>query len=275
MQSCPWTQNQLRRVGEGIRDGAPTGSGLPTYGEVMLWYNELAAAVQRRIKGLDWTSLLLDREFEVTSRPKTIDTLRQKLQRDHSRPLSRVQDIAGVRFEAEMSLDEQDAVVNAIAGVFNHDLGACVRDMREAPHSGYRAVHVWLQLEGRVEVQIRTHLQGHWANMYESAADLYGRDIRYDRLPEAPKAAETVVALREMSTVRIAQMERDRNEIEGLSLQLEEAGIVLDQQGHPTPTGARLETLKTRYRLNEERMQKDLQNLRRFFDQVRAEGRGH
>ncbi|MFC5857506.1 hypothetical protein [Agromyces flavus] len=240
----------------------------------MLWYNDLAAEVQREIRALDWEPLLQERVPEVTSRPKTIDTLRQKLIRDHDRPMSGVQDIAGVRFEAEMSLDEQDAVVNAIAGRFAHDLDACVRDMRDEPHSGYRAVHIWLRLEGRVEVQVRTHLQGHWANMYESAADLYGRDIRYEWLPDDQEAAQMVTALRELSTLRIAQMERDRNEFELLSLQLEEAGVVVkDQRGHPTPTGARLATLKTRYRSNEARMQKDLQTLSRFFESVRAAGR--
>ncbi|WP_052136027.1 hypothetical protein [Arthrobacter sp. PAMC 25486] len=179
----------------------------------MMFYNDVAADTQERIRGLDWESLLGGKTFEVTSRPKTIDTLRQKLQRGISTPLPNIQDIAGVRFEAEMSLDEQDAVVTAIVGLFGHVSETRVKDLRLDPHSGYRAVHIWLRLPVRVEVQVRTHLQGEWANMYESLADVLGRDIRYDVLPAGPGERKAVRALQELSTQTITNLERLPNSL--------------------------------------------------------------
>ncbi|MDQ0755779.1 hypothetical protein [Arthrobacter sp. B3I4] len=206
----PWTTNQLKKLGFCIRDEMPIPDSLPSYDEVMVFYNDLAADTQAKIRGLDWAPLLGDRVPEVTSRPKTIDTLRQKLQRDRSTPLPSVQDVAGVRFEAEMTLDEQDAVATAIAGYFDHDLKTCIRDMRNDPHSGYRAVHLWLRLPGRVEVQIRTHLQGQWANTYEAMADVLGREIRYDEVPKDEAAMRLVDSLQKLSSDGIGVLEERR-----------------------------------------------------------------
>jgi len=210
MSPLPWSTNQLKKLGFCIRDETQIPDSLPTYDDVMVFYNDLAADAQARIAALDWGPLLGERVPEVTSRPKTIDTLRQKLQRDRSTPLPSVQDIAGVRFEAEMTLDEQDAVANAIAGYFDHDLDLCTRDMRSAPHSGYRAVHLWLRLPGKVEVQIRTHLQGQWANTYEAMADVLGREIRYDGMPEDEIARKLVVGMQEISGDGISFLEKQR-----------------------------------------------------------------
>jgi ppGpp synthetase/RelA/SpoT-type nucleotidyltranferase len=194
--------------------------GLPGYSEVMLWYTDMAAVVQQKIASQDWAEILPGRSIEVTSRPKTIDTLRQKLVRDHNTPLPNIQDVAGVRFEAEMSLDEQDLVVSKIVDLFDHDPATSIHDLRENPHSGYRAVHIWLrfdgsveQLHGPVEVQVRTHLQGQWANMYESAADLLGRGIRYEEMPEDPAIARSVEALKSISIDQIVELESVLNRI--------------------------------------------------------------
>lgn len=209
----PWSGGQLKRLGKCIRDEVAVPADLPPYEEVMAFYNDVAVETQDRIQALDFESLLGSRPYEVTSRSKTIDTLRQKLQRDRATPLSSVQDVAGVRFEAEMSLDEQDAVANAIIGCFDHTQEA-IRDLRNDPHSGYRAVHVWLRLPVRVEVQIRTHLQGGWANLYEVAADVLGRDIRYGHAPSHPAAAKVVKDLHHISLDTIQELENLRNTVE-------------------------------------------------------------
>ena len=270
MLPCPWSTSELRRLSYHIRDETPAADDHPSYAEVIAWYNDLGAAVQQKIASLNWPPLLLDRPFEVTGRPKTLDTLRQKLRRDHSTPLQNVQDIAGVRFEAEMSLDEQDAVVTAICGVFDHDPSIAVRDMRAQPHSGYRAVHIWLRLPSRVEVQVRTHLQGLWANTYESAADVFGRGIRYDELPEKEIERKIVVGLRDTSRIRISRIEKDRNEIASIDLALEDR----ERKGIseiPDELRLRLERLRARGQSNEQRLQEDLTKLREFFDEMRDE----
>ena len=222
MQDRPWTLNQLKKLGICIRDQADILGGLPEYYEVMGWYNDLALDVQSKIMALPWDTIMPDRAVKVTSRSKTIDTLHQKLQRDHATPLPSIQDIAGVRVEADMNLDEQDLVVSGIAAAFP-DGAPLVKDLRVGPHSGYRAVHVWLKLpSGRVEIQVRTHIQGAWANMYEAAGDRLGRDIRYGSIPAEPEAAQVVLALQDLSIntaalIESARTELDRGEIQDMS----------------------------------------------------------
>jgi len=185
----------------------------------MAWYNDIATWVQQNIEAMDWTPLLGEAVPSLVSRPKTIDTLRQKLVRTPDMQLATVQDVAGVRFEAEMSLDEQDAVVEAIAARFGHGPDS-IHDLRANPHSGYRAVHIWLRFEGsgRAEVQVRTHLQGQWANLYERAADVFGRQIRYDEPADDEQAQKVVKELIALSTRGIARMENVRNRLGRLRL---------------------------------------------------------
>ncbi|WP_168800471.1 hypothetical protein [Cellulomonas telluris] len=174
----------------------------------MSHYNELATRTQESIRSLDWTSLVPDRSApEITSRAKTVATLRDKLRRDPGTPLGNIQDIAGVRFECEMTLEEQDVVAQALAAAFDHGLEA-IRDLRDGQHAGYRAVHVWLRLpQGRAEVQVRTHLQGAWANVYERLADVLGREIRYGAEPQTADGRALMHTVQELSLTSIAQLE--------------------------------------------------------------------
>ena len=284
MESPPWKTKQLRKLGEYIRDGVEVPPGLPAYDDVMLFYSDVAAEAQETIQGIDWSDLLGTRPFEVTSRPKTIDTLRQKLNRDHSTPLPSIQDIAGVRFEAEMSLDEQDAVANAIAGVFGQELSDCVRDLRLTPRSGYRAVHLWLRLPVRVEVQIRTHLQSSWANMYESLADVVGRGIRYGELPATSSAAGLVKKLQALSIENISTLEASRNKI----LSLEHASNRAWDAVRRLPAGTReqiemredatelqesVESLRVTVADSEKTVRTTMDSMKEAFDRIRTKGR--
>lgn len=187
----------------------------------MGWFDELAAAVSSDIRALDWRRLLSDGAIpEITSRAKTIDTLGDKLCRDPATPLPSIQDVAGVRFECEMTLEEQDLVAATVAGAF--DCGPeAIRDLRDGSHAGYRGVHVWLRLpQGRAEVQVRTHLQGEWANTYEALADWIGRRIRYGDLPEDPALADVVKDLQGLSTAMGAPLEEARLELATSAAQL-------------------------------------------------------
>jgi len=204
-----WSGKQLRRLGEALRDGEPVPDSGPSYGDVMAYYDDLAAAVLHLIRELDWSSLLVDRPPpEITARAKTLTTLAEKLRRDPATPLPSVQDIAGVRFESAMTLEEQTIVAHAIASAFELDPATACHDLRQSHHSGYRAVHVWLRLpQGRVEVQVRTRLQGRWANLYEAMADLLGREIRYGEVPAEPVARQAVEAVQGISVNEIARLE--------------------------------------------------------------------
>ena len=221
MEQRPWSKTQLRKLGVSIRDGSPLPQNVPGFDEVIVWYNDLASHVQKRVAELDWTPLLEDRAPEITSRAKTIDTLTDKLRRQPNIGLGAIQDIAGVRFEAEMTLREQDSVADAIAQMFGHDpISPCLKDIRATPHSGYRAVHLWLNLEAPVEVQIRTHLQGEWANMYEAAGDLFGREIRYNDSPEDIETRTLVEGLQALSTEEIRYLEQDGQLIQDLKMEI-------------------------------------------------------
>lgn len=208
----PWSIRQLKRMSSRLRHGEAIDPGDPSYEQVMVWYNDLATWVQAEVKGIDWSPILGSSGPTVVSRPKTIDTLLQKLERTPGMHIGTVQDIAGVRFEAEMTLEQQDAVATRLLQHFDHDREA-LRDLRAEPHSGYRAVHLWLRFpgSGRAEVQIRTHLQGQWANVYERAADVFGRGIRYDELPSDPQVRRSVEQLIDMSIHGVRDMEDARN----------------------------------------------------------------
>lgn len=273
----PWRANQLKKLGKALRDGVQPPDNAPSYDEVMLFYSGLAEAVQRRIASLDWGDLIVDRPYDITARPKTLDTLVQKLQRDRSTPLPNVQDIAGVRFEAEMSLSEQDAVAEAIGGIFDQP-SDCVHDLRKTPHSGYRAVHLWLKLPARVEIQVRTHLQGRWANMYESAADALGRVIRYGQLPEDNAHRSLVRQVQDISIRDIAQLEELRNELEEVEAHLADSeGLgrnwlvrtTAPRKSRNSRLLRRVDSLKSQMRRRERLLEGELQRLKDQFDTMK------
>lgn len=190
-QKPSWSKGDLRRLGEAlVIDKAATPDGCPQYGEVMLWHNDLAAEVAGRIANAPWATIPPDR-LSITARPKTVDTLVQKLQRTTLK-LGQVQDLAGVRVDADMVLTQQTNLAQEIAEYFGA-APATIKDIRATPHSGYRAVHVWLALPaGRVEVQIRTLLQSEWANTYEGLGELFGRGIRYGEQHEDAQVQDMV-----------------------------------------------------------------------------------
>ena len=121
-------------------------------------------------------------DIEFSSRVKTIDTLKQKLQRLNKTSLDRIQDRAGIRIDGLLTLKNQEAVANSLASTFISS-GAKkvdIKNLNNSPHTGYRAIHLRIESPaGCAEVQIRTHLQSAWANAYETLADVLGRDIRY------------------------------------------------------------------------------------------------
>ena len=91
------------------------------------------------------------------ARRKTLDSVVAKLKRSTT-DLGSMQDIAGCRINVP-SLDDQDGAVAQIQERFE---ARKTDDLRDRPHSGYRAVHVIVAApHGRwVEIQVRTALTG-------------------------------------------------------------------------------------------------------------------
>ena len=108
-------------------------------------------------------------------RLKRSESVIAKLQRDTRIRLSRMQDIAGCRLIAD-SKAEQDEIYARLRAEF--DIYRAY-DIRETPHSGYRAVHVVVRQGDKfVEVQVRTRNQRHWARLSELAT-AYDSTVKY------------------------------------------------------------------------------------------------
>jgi hypothetical protein len=131
--------------------------------------------------------LLADRlGLETGSRVKREAAIVEKLRRQPSLPLSRMWDLGGVRVVRDMTRAEQDDLRDQIM-VALADPGARALDRRASPRHGYRAVHVITQAQGcRVEIQVRTHLQHLWAELIETFAGAWGRQVRYGEPPDKP-----------------------------------------------------------------------------------------
>lgn len=188
-----WTGGDLMRFGKALVAGEDPPAEGPTYGDIVLWYTDLCAEVSAHIVMADWSTGPID-PLDVSSRPKTRVTITEKLSR-MSTTLERVQDLAGIRVDSDFLLSEQEAFAAEVAAYFE-DVGAAdvrVKDIRQKPHSGYRAIHVYVTMAcGRCEIQIRTRPQSAWANAYEALADVYGRQLRYGR-PHPDSQVQAIV----------------------------------------------------------------------------------
>lgn len=99
-------------------------------------------------------------------RLKRPESVIAKLQRDTRIRLSRMQDLAGCRLVADDKA-QQDEIYARLQTDF--DIYRAY-DIRETPHSGYRAVHIVVRHGDKfVEVQVRTPGQRHWARLSERA----------------------------------------------------------------------------------------------------------
>lgn len=176
----PWTGSQIRRLGKAVIAGGEAMEGL-SYQDVTEWYGLIAERLVERVDDMDYGRLGIRRR-SLSYRVKTIGTLRDKLTRRHGLQIDHVHDIIGLRIVADMTLPVQTLLAKRIGDVLPVKE---ILDLRSHPHSGYRAVHVIIRLDNGVfaELQTRTLLQDAWANCFEEAGDLLGREIRYGGRP--------------------------------------------------------------------------------------------
>lgn len=111
---------------------------------------------------------------------KSTPSIIAKLKREHTR-LHTMQDIAGCRIVVDDILEQNETVDR----ILNQYKNAIVQDFREAPRSGYRAVHIIITFDGLpLEVQVRSGIQDAWAQTSEKFADTYGNELKYGGGPE-------------------------------------------------------------------------------------------
>jgi ppGpp synthetase/RelA/SpoT-type nucleotidyltranferase len=142
------SRTQIDKLGDRLRAGSTQEQDLRDLDE----YRRSFGAAYEHVRGL-----IRDRlGYAPTGRPaKSTPSIVEKLRRESIR-LSQVQDIAGCRIVVLM-LSNQDAAVQSLQSVFSK---ATVDDRRQKPSHGYRAVHLVIDIEGKlIEIQVRTVLQ--------------------------------------------------------------------------------------------------------------------
>jgi Region found in RelA / SpoT proteins len=175
------SKGQIDRLGDRLREfGGPGDENDRALLEQLLTEHleVLEEAARMMGEGLEY------RGIQPTPRLKSDTTIIEKVVRERGMKLSRMQDISGLRIVDDMTWVQQDDLVREIVNLFAR---AKVRDRREEPVSGYRAVHVIASVRGHwVEIQVRTLLQDAWAQTFERLGDTWGRQIRYGDPPNEP-----------------------------------------------------------------------------------------
>lgn len=140
--------------------------------DVVSAYQDVLDEVDQRLRGMG---------FQPTTRVKTTGTLVDKLRRETKLKLKAIHDLAGARITIEGGRLEQDRAVGRIATAFaDCPKTPVVKDRRENPSFGYRAVHVIVFIDSvPVEIQVRTQGQNTWAQIVEKLGDRWGRGLRY------------------------------------------------------------------------------------------------
>ncbi|MEB3061604.1 nucleotidyltransferase family protein [[Mycobacterium] zoologicum] len=287
-QRAPWSGRKLAQLGQSLVDDVDPPADCPSYEHVADWHSDLCSEVATTISSREWTSYL--GEFDVSSRAKTIDTLRDKLRRQPHLHLNQVQDLAGVRVDLDCDLDQQTAFAEEIAQFFGAER-AEIKDIRLAPHSGYRAVHVWLRLPaGRVEIQIRTRGQSAWANAYEQLGDFAGRHIRYGEPHEEPVIQQLVESLHEVSeglagleehivqltrtdarlreNVRVMAMLRQQPEFDAGDVTVEERGTAIHAVEDEPRRRAEYDKVISELRSQADGVVDGLKSIRRMLEEI-------
>lgn len=162
------SKTQIDRLGDRLRTGSIDESDLKmlddyrrSFGQA---YEEVVRIIRERL------------DLDLTGRPaKSTSSIIEKLHRESIR-LSQVQDIAGCRVVVT-DMQEQERVAGLLREVFP---ALSVVDRRVRPSYGYRAIHIIIQIHGKlIEVQVRTALQHSWADLSEKFADTIDPAIKY------------------------------------------------------------------------------------------------
>ena len=158
--SKPLSNSQIAKLGDRLRDGTYSAEDLLLLSEYRASFAPALAKVVEGIRSIG--------TVELTERPeKSLKSIIYKLQRLSTTKLDQIRDIAGCRIVVANIAEQRRYAAQALK-LFP---GCRLLDLREKPHSGYRAVHLEIRTPGRrVEVQIRTELQDLWAQCSEQWA---------------------------------------------------------------------------------------------------------
>jgi ppGpp synthetase/RelA/SpoT-type nucleotidyltranferase len=180
--SSKLSNSQLKKMGKALADGTETSEQLDHLDALLSRCDEIQLEAREVLAGsLSSIQLASGGNLEVRGRAKTLITLREKLVRMGGQTLPVIRDLAGLRIVGDMTIAEQDMVLDHACNALGVSVdNRKIIDRRQNPMRGYRALHAEFKLdEIRVELQVRTQLQHVWAEVYERAGDRLGRSIRY------------------------------------------------------------------------------------------------
>lgn len=156
-------------------------------------------------------------EVEVSQRLKRVPTILDKLQREPTLALSKMQDIGGCR-AVLASVDEVRRVEARLKR--NRPPVGYADYIAEPRASGYRGIHVVVEYDGRnIEVQLRTRVMHDWAITVERLTWRLGENLKGDGdhvMQQLLRVISEAMALEEQGGVvdasLLAELERLREQ---------------------------------------------------------------
>jgi ppGpp synthetase/RelA/SpoT-type nucleotidyltranferase len=198
------SNSDVDRLGDRLRSAAPSRLDLDLLDD----YRESFQAAYRKAVNM----VRVATGNEPSGRPgKSTTSIVDKLNRGTMR-LSQMQDIAGCRIVVDDS-ESQHVTLRRLRRQLKQLGSVKTVDRRSMPSHGYRAVHLIVTIDRKpVELQLRTLYQHLWAELSETAADMYGTQVKYGgAAPGRPEVRETLDALSEM----LAELESASPDVEG------------------------------------------------------------
>ncbi len=212
------SKKQVEKLGRALRAGTltPHGENWFRFQQYLADQDQVLESIEKRLRGV------LGIEVEITGRTKSTDTLREKLIRTPSIQLPYIRDVVGLRVVGDFDLSTQDKIVAALVSHFGNSVKSVI-DRRLDPSSGYRAVHVIVDIEGSLaEIQVRTSVQSHWAEVFEALGDKWGRQIRYGSAPNPDSYGVTIrreELIKRLQTLSLVEFSDYENAINGFAFQ--------------------------------------------------------
>ena len=175
----------------------------------------------------------IGRDTQITQRLKRRDTVWDKLRREPTMKLSRMQDIGGCRAVLP-SLDAIERIQRRFTANSQrrNSTGDRVIDYVQHPRdSGYRAVHIHTRYRGRrVEVQLRTPWQHLWARVVEDLTSRTGIDYKSgDGRPELHQLLRTLGDLYATRDVEGPHQSVPDTELRTHAEEIADLGVVLSR----------------------------------------------
>ena len=177
------SRSQVKKAGSTLRkylrgDVADEDAYLAALDTMELWRRAHATPLVTANNGLRARVRSLDIEAEVTQRLKRSQTILDKLRREPTLDLSRMQDIGGCRAVVQ----SKDDLRRLEARILKRLPPITHTDYIERPRtSGYRGVHIVVTYKERaIELQLRTQVMHEWALSTEAYSQFQGENLKQD-----------------------------------------------------------------------------------------------